>query len=114
MKLPNARRARIDQSKVVEYLLNHEHPDGRSKAAFFERFGFRAADWQQLADALRNQAIESPVANRVQSPHGTRYVIDGPISTPANEQPYVRTVWIADRMTTPVIPRLVTAYPQSP
>jgi hypothetical protein len=88
MKLPNARRARVEQSKIVEYLLNHEHPDGRSKAAFFERFGFRAADWQQLADALRNQAIESPVADRAQSPYGTRYVIDGPIDTPTNEQPY--------------------------
>jgi uncharacterized protein with HEPN domain len=66
--------------------------------------GFRAADWRQLADALRNQAIESPVADRTQSPHGTRYVIDGPIDTPTNEQPHVRTVWIADRTTTPIIP----------
>jgi len=45
MKLPHAEDARVDQEKILRYLLSREHPDGAAKAAFFLRFGFTAADW---------------------------------------------------------------------
>jgi hypothetical protein len=41
LKLPNPRSLRVDRDKIVEYLLNHEHPEGRAKALFFERVGFQ-------------------------------------------------------------------------
>jgi hypothetical protein len=37
----------------VDYLLSALHPGGRAKARFFRQFGFTAADWNVLADALR-------------------------------------------------------------
>ena len=53
MKLPRANQARVDESKVAEYLLARDHPDGGSKARFFERFGFHAAEWIVLSAALK-------------------------------------------------------------
>jgi hypothetical protein len=41
VKLPNADQARVEREKITEYLLSTSHPDGRSKAEFFSRFGFR-------------------------------------------------------------------------
>jgi len=107
--LPNADRTRIDRGKVVDYLLSRTHPDGRSKAEFFARFGFRVEDWQLLADALKAVGISNPVAGVVQSSHGTRYTVDGPINTPDGRTPRVRTVWIVE-LGQPG-PRLITAYP---
>ena len=52
LKLPRARRARVDEGKVAGYLLSKDHPDGRSKAAFFGRFGFTAARWELLAGCV--------------------------------------------------------------
>ena len=46
---------------------------------------------------------------RVDSPHGSKYIVDGKIDTPSGRQVTVRTVWIVDH--DHQIPRLVTAYP---
>lgn len=125
MRLPNADRARVEQSKIVEYLLNREHPDGGSKARFFERFGFERperseevvtglrTEWRRLADALRWQGRGSEVTAVEESPHGTRYVVDGSMETPIGERPLVRTVWIVEHEGPERTPRLVTAYPHS-
>ncbi len=107
--LPDADRARVDRAKVVDYLLSRTHPDGRSKAEFFTRFGFRVEEWQVLADALKAIGISNPVAGVVQSSHGTRYSVDGPIRSPDGRTPRVRTVWIAEAGHPG--PRLITAHP---
>ena len=72
MMLPDADHAYVDRSKVVEYLLSLNHPDGRGKAAFFMRFGFRADQWEQLAEALRLIGASYPVVGIVESGYGTR------------------------------------------
>ncbi len=108
MMLPNAGEARVDREKVVEYLLSPSHPDGRSKAAFFVRFGFRVAEWKALAEALRETGISNPVTREVESAYGRRYTVDGPLRAPDGRSPMVRTVWIVEPETAP---RLVTAYP---
>lgn len=113
MTLPNADRARVEQSKIVEYLLNREHPDGGSKARFFERFGFQRSEWRRLADALRRQGRGSEVTAVEESSHGTRYVVEGSMETPTGERPLVRTVWIVEHDRPERTPRLVTAYPHS-
>ena len=113
MTLPNADRARVERSKILEYLLNREHPDGQSKARFFEQYGFRRSEWRRLADALRNQARRSEVTAVRTSSHGTCYVVDGPIETPTGDRPHVRTVWIVERDQSEPGPRLVTSYPLS-
>jgi tripartite-type tricarboxylate transporter receptor subunit TctC len=44
---------RPDRSKITGYLLSLSHPDDRTKAAFFMRFGFSAERWEELAEAPR-------------------------------------------------------------
>ena len=82
MKLPRARRARVDDRKVVGYLLSTRHPDGRSKAAFFGSFGFSAARWELLADALRDHGTNGEVTSIATSDYGTRYSVDGVLWRP--------------------------------
>ena len=67
MKLPRARRARVGEGKVVGYLLSTNHPDGRSKAAFFGSFGYSVARWELLADALRDHGTNGEVTSIVTS-----------------------------------------------
>jgi hypothetical protein len=109
MKLPNADRAIVDEEKIVGYLLNRQHPDGAGKAKFYESLGFDVSLWQVLADALKDLVKHSPVRCHVDSVHGSKYIIEGPLHTPSGRTEVVRSVWIIDHGKT--VPRLVTAYP---
>lgn len=109
MKLPSAKKARIDKEKIVAYLLSISHPDGASKAEFFSRFGFTVAEWPVFADALKEHALVNKVKKTVESPYGIRYTVDGVIKTPDCRNPVIRTVWIIERGNN--IPRLITAHP---
>lgn len=106
--LPDGANAQVDRSKITGYLLSLEHPDGRGKAEFFMRFGFRLERWELLAEALREAGRSNPVTNVAQSRHGTRYTVDGPIQAPDGRRPIVRTVWIVESGNPP---RLITAHP---
>lgn len=108
MMLPDADRARVERTKLTDYLLSLSHPDGRSKAQFFMSFGFRSEDWRILAEALRVVGASNPIVAVVESPHGARYTINGALQTPDGRTPIVRTVWIMEPGNSP---RLVTAYP---
>jgi hypothetical protein len=109
MLLPDRERAYVDRTKITDYLLSLSHPDGRSKAEFFSRFGFEVGEWQALADALRAVAQSNPVVQIVESPYGVRYTIDGLLAAPDGRTPRVRTVWIAEPEGAG--PRLITAHP---
>lgn len=109
MTLPDRDRAHVDPAKITEYLLSQSHPDGRTKAEFFMRFGFRIERWQELADAIREVGVSNPVVAVVQSRHGVRYTVDGSLRTPDGRTPRVRTVWIVEPEGPG--PRLVTAHP---
>ena len=85
MELPSKDSLRVDQSKIIGYLLNEA--TGRGKATFFLRLGFRPEAWETLAAALRAQARDNPVASMVDSAYGKRYSVDGTIETPDNRQP---------------------------
>lgn len=108
MMLPDRDRARVERAKITDYLLSLSHPDGRGKAAFFMRFGFKAQDWEVLAVALRAVAVRNPATAIVESAHGTRYTVDGPLHAPDGRAPLVRTVWIVELGSAP---RLITAHP---
>lgn len=109
LKLPTPHSLRVDREKIVEYLLNHEHPDGRAKALFFERVGFKTEAWETLADALRAHGGTHDVASVVESRFGTRYIVEGKLVSPDGRNPLIRTVWIVEKAQ--AAPRLVTAYP---
>lgn len=107
--LPDGDRAHVDSSKIIDYLLSQSHPDGRTKAEFFMRFGFRIERWQELAEALRAVGTSNPVVAVVESAHGVRYTVDGQMQSPDGRTPRVRTVWIAEPGGPG--PRLITAHP---
>lgn len=71
--------------------------------------GFTVKAWEIFADALRRLAASSSFTMRMNSPHGTKYIVDGPLATPVGKVLQVRTIWIVDQGAN--YPRLVTAYP---
>jgi hypothetical protein len=62
LKVPQADRASVAESKIVGYLLSLTHPDGKSKAAYFLGVGFRVDRWQEFAAALRQHVSSYEVA----------------------------------------------------
>lgn len=109
MKLPNADAAIISERKITLYLLNRSHPIGGSKASVFLRFGFTLADWRTLAEALVRHARENDVVETEEATHGTRYVVDGPITAPDSTVLNIRTAWYIHPGDD--APRFVTAHP---
>ena len=109
MMLPNAHLAIVERAKITEYLLNAAHPDNGGKSPFFRALGFAPEQWETLAAAFRQIALNSPVAQNMETRHGKKYIIHGDIKTPSGKTPIVRTVWIIE--TDEDVPRLVTAYP---
>jgi hypothetical protein len=109
MKLPNHQSATVPERKVTHYLLNPAHPAGGSKASFFLRFGFTVTEWQRLADALVRHARENDVVESEQTPHGTRHVVEGPLTAPDGTRLNVRSAWYINPGGG--APRFVTAHP---
>lgn len=109
MYMPGRERAVIEDSKVLDYLLNTAHPDGMSKALFFVAHGFKPEDAEVFKDALLSHCFGYEVVQLVQTKFGVKYIIEGEISTPRKTKVNIRTVWIATKPTR--IPKLVTAYP---
>jgi len=107
--LPGIEIAVIEERKVIGYLLATHHPEGASKAAFFEAHGFQRGNWQMLAEALRDHARCNAVSEVSRSPCGTKHAVDGPLRCPDGRMPMVRAIWIVDAGAE--FPRLVTAYP---
>lgn len=108
-KLPHAGSAYAERAKVVSYLLNPTHSDGRGKNEFFRSFGFAPDRWQVLAETLQEVARASPVKDEVVTEFGTNYVVEGEMETPIGRRVWVRTVW--EITPEKPAPRLVTAYP---
>src|SRR3989442_8039597 len=75
----------------------------------FQGLGF-GGEWEVLARALRKHGRENLVSVSVESAHGTRYSVDGPLETPDERNPEVRTVWILAKSSR--APRLITAPPR--
>lgn len=111
MRLPDADRAVVEERKITQYLLNAAHPDNGGKARFFNSVGFTAAGWRVLAEAMQQHARDGEVLRCVESGHGCKYVLGGPIQTPRGVVAAIRSIWIVDLATQ--VPRLVTAYPRA-
>ena len=108
MPIPNATEATATTEKVRDYLLNPEHPDGGSNAAWFQSLGYGRDRWHELAMDLLALAATCEQFATVQTPFGIKYVVQGRIGRGPHRSASVLAVWIVegDRP-----PRLVTAYP---
>ncbi|MEE4211290.1 MAG: hypothetical protein V2I43_18730 [Parvularcula sp.] len=108
-QLPNIELAYVEQSKIVDYLLNTSKMPGAAKARFFMAFGFRLEHWEEMAEALKEHAKTNPVEATSESRFGIKFEIEGPIRTPDGRSPRIWTVWQIDKDR--LAPRLITAYP---
>ena len=107
-QLPFAARALVEERKIVEYLLNLDHPVGASKAKFFLACGFSLAEWVTLRRSLITHARTNAPTRRIGTPYGMRFTVECHCPTPNGRNPCIRTVWEigADQQ-----PRLLTAIP---
>lgn len=103
--------ALVEEEKITTYLLSDTHPVGRSKSAFFQRFGFRSRAWDVLRDAMLDHARSGSLMSTTETAFGKKYIIKGPLACPDGRRPLVRTVWFIEQGEE--ILRLVTAIPVS-
>jgi hypothetical protein len=108
MLLPRRRHAYIPEPKLTRYLLAPSHPVGGPKARFFIAHGFNEDRPASLGNGLLRIARQNEVRGTEETPHGTKYIVEGLLNTPRGTTVNVRTVWIADERGRP---RFVTAYP---
>ncbi len=108
MKLPLAEHAVISRTKVVDYLLNAEHPRGRGKAQFFLGLGFKREEPSGLEQALLGLAASAEMQETM-TIFGRKFVGEAEIQTPTGRSVRVVTVWILPDGAP--APELVTAYP---
>jgi hypothetical protein len=109
MELPNKFKAYIPISKMTGYLLSETHAVGKFKGRFFRSLGFDETNVSELEQGLLNIAQTEAIEETVKAPHGTKYVIDGPLEMPKGVMIRIRTIWIVE--TGEDRPRFVTAYP---
>lgn len=109
MKLPDAERAVVEDTKVRDYLLSPEHPVGRFKARVFTAAGYHVLQWQRLRDDLRVLARSADVTLARTDAFGRHFVGVGVLTAPSGRPLPVVTVWLISSMGAP--PRLITAYP---
>ena len=84
----------IEKRKVVEYLLNPDHPDGGSKARLFIKHGFKASEWHNFAKVVKEHALLNPVVSYQENQFGIKYVVEGVIDTPISKKLLIRSVWM--------------------
>ena len=86
-----AKRFRIEADRIVYYLLDPDHRDG--KACFFGAWGFDRASPEPFARALLQHPLTAPHNSTERDAWATRRVFDGPLTSPYGPTPPVRTVW---------------------
>jgi hypothetical protein len=106
MKLPFLDNIVIEESKLTEYLLNPNHPDGGVKAKFLIE---RKFDKDSFKIALIKQAQGEEVKEIKETEFGTKYIIESEINSPDNKSFFLRSVWIV--YLSEKFVKFITAYP---
>jgi len=109
MRIPAADQALIAIEKLVDYLLNVDHPDGGTKARVFAHAGFSVERPEEFEQALREQHLTRDARPGKDSPFGNKYEITAFLKGPSGEV-LVTSVWMVRRGE--VIPRLITVVPE--
>lgn len=99
----------VSDAKVRDYLLNLNHPIGRSKAVFFMSQGFNPEDWAVLAEALIAHFNSCTRMPNGKDEFGHRLECTGPLTTSSGKSPLVVSAWIL-RPGQP-LPEFLSAYP---
>jgi len=107
--LPNANKARIEPTKLHEYLLSSTHPIGRFKHPFFTGPGYSKEQWQQLEADLLDLAVAGEARFGQSTEYGQKNEVHGILTGPSGKVAGVVSVWII--LEDEDIPRFVTAFP---
>lgn len=108
MLLPDADAAIIDSNKLVGYVLNKEHPEGKHKAYVFERvLGITSADAVEMREVILAKIKSNPATLGKIDQYGTRYVVKFEW-TRTNKTATVLTSWIIK--TGETVPKLTSCY----
>lgn len=89
LKLPNAEKAILPDSKFTNYLLGGENKKGLAKGkTFTSRLGYDISNWNLLQKELREGALKYPATHKGETEYGIKYeqqmILYGKKNTPAN------------------------------
>jgi len=107
--VPNTQYAIVDRRKLDEYLLSPHHPVGRNKAHVFAHCGYDLGHIDELVGELKRIVTEGQLVEVIESPYGSKYIVDGKLDCAHGTTLGIRTVWIVEIHS--LAPRFVTAYP---
>ncbi|MEM1304774.1 MAG: DUF6883 domain-containing protein [Planctomycetota bacterium] len=108
MAFPGAETALVPREKLVEYLLNADHPAGAAKASWFNSLGYDREAAELLAEDLVAVANSDQDYEVDETAWGTKFIARGLVGRTPGRRAVVITVWIT---LSEAPPRLVTAYP---
>lgn len=108
-ELPNCQNAYLTDSKLYDYLLNPNHPEGKGKAQFYHHVGYTSGTGEQLRADLLRIACSGLVTSVVYNRQGTKYTVRGSLIAPNNKPYDLITIWVIEPSEN--MPRLITAYP---
>lgn len=111
MRLPNAHQARVEDSKLRNYLLSPEHPIGRHKYRFFKLLGYSQDQSEILRQDLLSLASSGLTVRQHTGSFGQKFEVHGKIKGPNGRSARLITIWIVEQGQS--FPRLVTAYPRA-
>jgi hypothetical protein len=108
VKLPNGNQAVVEERKLVDYVLNLNHPTGQHHAVLFrDLLDITAANWTELRDALVRAAWTEDVTLGKSSPHGQKFEMRFDMTGPGGPKT-VLAVWLIE--TGETAPRLITCF----
>lgn len=108
MILINADHAIIDSSKLIGYVLNREHPEGKHKAYLFEKvLGITAMDEAEVKKVILTEIKANPATLGKVDQYGVRYSVKFEWTRNGNTAT-VLTSWIVK--TDELMPRLTSCY----
>ena len=97
MPFPDAEHAVVAKEKLLDYLLNPNHPVGGPKAAWFASLGYTSANWEGLRNDLLHVAESCNDFVPKASPFGVKYETEGKIGCEGYRLATVLVVWIVEK-----------------
>ena len=110
MILPGGTQALVQDSKLLGYALNPDHPTGRHHAALFKNLlGITGPNFRVLKAAILGAAATTDATPGQPTPHGRKFEQRFPMTGPRGTY-IVLAVWLIE--TGAHRPRLITCYPE--
>ena len=100
----------ISPEKLRDYVINASHPDGESKARFFQSMGYEQHNWKTLEHDLRSLHLTHDVLPGHPSEYGQKYEIRAPLRGPNGTMRWCRSIWMIRHRET--IARFITLIPE--